>query len=49
MKEMHPEQQPMQDISQVMKEMGAKFPAYKDISFFRLGSTGISLNGSDEA
>jgi predicted molibdopterin-dependent oxidoreductase YjgC len=49
MKEMHPEQQPMQDISQVMKEMGAKFPDYKGLSFFRLGSTGISLNGRHEA
>jgi predicted molibdopterin-dependent oxidoreductase YjgC len=49
MKEMHPEQQPMQDISQVMKEMRAKFPDYKGLSFFRLGSTGISLNGRHEA
>jgi hypothetical protein len=32
-----------------MKEMGAKFPDYKGLSFFRLGSTGISLNGRHEA
>ena len=49
MKEMDPEKRPIQDISQVMKEMGEKFPAYKGLSFFRLGSTGISLNGRHEA
>ena len=33
------------DVSQVMKKMGEKIPAYKDVSFFKLGDKGLSLNG----
>ena len=33
------------DVSQVMKKMGEKIPAYKDVSFFNLGDKGLSLNG----
>ena len=44
-KTMDKEVQVFTDISQVMKKMGEKIPAYKDVSFFNLGDKGLSLNG----
>ena len=44
-KTMDKEVQVFTDISQVMKKMGEKIPAYKDVSFFRLGDKGLSVNG----
>jgi hypothetical protein len=34
------------DLSQVIKAMGESFPKYKDLSFFRIGMNGLSLNGA---
>ena len=31
------------DISDLMKGMGKQFPSYFDISFFKLGDQGVSL------
>ena len=45
MKTMDKEAQVFTDVSQVMKKMGEKIPAYKDVSFFNLGDKGLSLNG----
>ena len=45
MKVMDKEAQVFTDISEVMKKMGEKIPAYKDVSFFKLGDKGLSLNG----
>ena len=44
-KTMDKEVQVFTDISQVMKKMGEKIPAYKDVSFFKLGDKGLPLNG----
>ena len=44
-KTMDKEVQVFTDISQVMKKMGEKIPAYKDVSFFKLGDKGLSVNG----
>ena len=45
MKTMDKEAQVFTDLSQVMKEMCKKIPSYKDVSFFKLGDKGLSLNG----
>jgi NADH-quinone oxidoreductase subunit G len=39
------DEESLTDLGQVLKKMGEKFPAYKDLSFFRLGPHGMSLNG----
>jgi len=45
MKALDKEEQTFADVGQVIKVMGEKFPAYKGLSFFRLGPHGMSLNG----
>ena len=45
MKTMDKEAQIFTDLSQVIMEMCEKIPAYKDVSFFKLGDKGLSLNG----
>ncbi len=37
------------EISDLMKDMGKQFSAYSDISFFKLGDQGISLDGNAKA
>ena len=45
MKTMDKKAQVFTDLSQVIMEMCEKIPAYKDVSFFKLGEKGLSLNG----
>jgi formate dehydrogenase major subunit len=44
-KAMNKDEQDFTEINEVMKEMGEVFPAYKGLSFFRIGPHGLSLNG----
>jgi NADH-quinone oxidoreductase subunit G len=44
-KAMNKDEQDFTEINEVMKEMGEMFPAYKGLSFFRIGPHGLSLNG----
>jgi NADH-quinone oxidoreductase subunit G len=46
MKTMDKKAQVFTDLSQVIMEMCEKIPAYKDVSFFKLGEKGLSLNGA---
>ena len=37
------------DVGEVLAEMEKRFPAYEGVSLFRLGDSGLSINGQVES